>query len=331
VLRPEVCDIRDMTTTLYSATSRFSGKCEFCIYPVVQELQDETRNIIKVSCPGCNSPVRLARLYGTMTDFNCDSSCQNALGSVCECGCGGANHQRGYIPLIPGGEVSADVLSAYRKQVANQQAGAAKRSETAKAKRAEKEAAAQEELAAQVDLFTTTNPAEYAWLKANADTSGFADSLLSALNRYGYLTDPQLNAVTKNIARDAARAAEALLPVTPAPSGVVTLTGAILTVRDQPGFAYNSTEWKMLVKTEAGWKVWLSVPRSLQDAFHADLHKFRLGEYDGARSLDGLAGYLVGSTVTLTAEVTPSPTDPAFAYGKRPRKAALQEKVQVNA
>ena len=324
-------DTRDMTTTIYNQTDRFSGKCEFCIYPVVQELPEESRNIIKVACPGCTGPVRLARLYGTLTDYNCDSSCQHALGSECECGCGGANHQRGYIPLIPGGEVSADVLTAYRKRVANQQAGAAKRSENAKAKKAEKEAAAQAAIAENVDKFTETNPAEYAWLKANADSNGFADSLLSALNRYGYLTDPQLNAVTKNVARDAARASEALLPVSPAPTGTVTVTGAILSVKEQPGYAYNSTEWKMLLRTEAGWKLWLTVPRSLQDAFHSDLHKFRLGEYDGTRSLDGLRSYLVGSTVTLTADVEPSKDDAAFAFGKRPRKATLQEKAEVNA
>ena len=320
-------DTRYMATTLYNATSRFSGKCESCIYPVVQELPDETRNIIKVSCPGCTGPVRLARLYGTMTDFNCDASCQNALGSECECGCGGANHQRGYLPLVPGGEVSADVLTAYRKRVANIAAGVAKRAENKKAARAQAEAEAQAALAANVTAFVAANPAEWSWLSRNAASNGFADSLLSALNRYGYLTDPQLNAVTKNVARDAERAAEALLPVTPAPSGVVTLTGEILTVRDQPGFAYNTTEWKMLVKTEAGWKTWLSVPRSLQGAFFADSHKFRLGEYDGARSLDGLAAYLVGATVTLTAEIEPSEKDPAFAYGRRPRKATILQTV----
>ena len=64
---------------------------------------------------------------------------------------------------------------------------------------------------------------------------------------------------------------------------------------------------------------------------HSDLHKFRLGEYDGTRSLDGLRNNQVGSTVTLTADVEPSKDDAAFAFGKRPRKATLQEKAEVNA
>ena len=58
---------------------------------------------------------------------------------------------------------------------------------------------------------------------------------------------------------------------------------------------------KMIVKTEAGWKLWVTVPNSI------------MGTDEG----------LSGKHVTLTATVTPSDRDSKFAFGKRPSKASL--------
>jgi len=312
-----------MTTTRYNRTSRFSGKCEACIYPIVRELTDEFRDITHIACPGCGVKVRCERLYGTFADKNCDGSCQSALGPVCSCGCGGDNHQAGYIPLVPTGEVSASVLTAYRRRAANIAAGAVKRSEKLAAKKSEARAREEEIMRDAADKWQIANPDEYAWLLANKDSNDFAESVHKYLANHGTLTYGQHEAVTRNVKRDAAKAVEAALPTKPAPSGTITLTGEIVTVRDEPGFAYNSTVWKMLVRCD-GWKAWMSVPASLQDEFiaaHNALHTE--AGYTGSRSIDGLKAFLIGSEVTLTADVTPSPDDPSFAFGKRPRKATL--------
>jgi hypothetical protein len=61
----------------------------------------------------------------------------------------------------------------------------------------------------------------------------------------------------------------------------------------------------MLVRAEAGWKVWLTVPKAL-----------------------GSTNTHVGAIVTLTAEIKPSADDPAFAFGKRPRNASIRKEVE---
>jgi hypothetical protein len=325
-----------MSTVIYRSTNRWSGKCEACVYPVVRELPEDTRSITRVDCPGCGQPVRITRLFGAFTDKNCDGACQNALGPECVCGCGGANHQRGYIPLIPNGEVSYEVLTAYRKRVANIEAGADKRALNRAAKKAELAAAEAALVSEAIDKFAELCPTEYAWLLANYDNDYFAGSLYSQLNRRGYLSDPQIEAITNSIEREAKKAAEALLPVSDAPSGTQTFTGTILSVKDEPGYTYNSPSvWKMLVRAEAGWKSWGTVPSSLADAYHNELKAWHVnagyahgtGPVTGAglsgRSLDGLRNYLVGSQVTLTAEIVPTERDPRFAIAKRPRKATL--------
>jgi hypothetical protein len=57
------------------------------------------------------------------------------------------------------------------------------------------------------EQFANDNQAEYQWLTANTGKFDFATSLFTALNKYGRLTDGQLNAVRKCIQRDEDRKA----------------------------------------------------------------------------------------------------------------------------
>jgi hypothetical protein len=70
--------------------------------------------------------------------------------------------------------------------------------------------------------FANDNAAEYAWLTANTGKFDFATSLHTALNKYGRLTDGQLNAVRKCLLRDeernAAREAAKVQAAASAPS-----------------------------------------------------------------------------------------------------------------
>jgi len=148
---------------------------------------------------------------------------------------------------------------------------------------------------------------------AGAAESGnsFIQDVMRKFYRYGDLSDRQIAAVKTALVRDAERAEREAVWATEAeladdaPTGKVTVTGEILSLKSQETM-FGST-LKMIVKTEAGWKLWVTVPSSI------------MGTNDAANEIS----YLTGKTVTLTATVTPSDRDPKFAFGKRPSKAKL--------
>lgn len=120
----------------------------------------------------------------------------------------------------------------------------------------------------------------------------FAKDVLAKLDKYGILSTAQINAVTASMARDTAyaarQAAEATEPKGDAPSGRVTVTGLVLSLKTQ------ESDWgittKMLVKLENNAKVWLTAP--------ADVER--------------------GDTITVKATFEISKDDKSFAFGKRP-------------
>jgi len=81
-----------------------------------------------------------------------------------------------------------------------------------------------------------------------------------------------------------------------APEGRVVITGAVLAFKVQESM-YGDV-LKMLVQDDRGFRVWGSVPSSLDDAERE-------------------------SRITFTATVTPSDKDAKFAFFKRPAKAAV--------
>jgi hypothetical protein len=85
---------------------------------------------------------------------------------------------------------------------------------TARTNAADRKARNQE---AAIEAFKTEQPAAFAWLIANAPRFEFAASLLGALTKFGSLTDNQLGAVAKCIAKDAARKTEAAARTAAAP------------------------------------------------------------------------------------------------------------------
>lgn len=65
--------------------------------------------------------------------------------------------------------------------------------------------------------FRAANPAICAWIDAKAETFGFAASMLGALNKWGNLTQGQIDAVNRLIAKDAERKVEAAARAEAAP------------------------------------------------------------------------------------------------------------------
>lgn len=78
---------------------------------------------------------------------------------------------------------------------------------TSHATRAKARVSREDKLDAKIEAFKTEQPAAYAWMLANTGKFEFATSLWNALRTYGSLTDGQLAAVVKCMARDAERTA----------------------------------------------------------------------------------------------------------------------------
>lgn len=135
----------------------------------------------------------------------------------------------------------------------------------------------------------------------------FAQDVLRKLDQYGLLSAAQVGALVASIERDnehaTRKAAEALEPKSPAPSGRQTVTGVVLSVKAQDGYMPGSITFKMLVKLDGNAKVWVSVP----------------GGSDVKR----------GDEVKFTATFEVSKDDVSFAFGKRPILIERKEGVQA--
>jgi len=301
-------------------TNRFLGVCQPCNRPVAVETE-ATGRTVNENCPECAKPVTLERLVAVTTADICDASCMGAIGPNCSCGCGGANHGRSFV----GTHTHLEVEKAVKKY----RATSAKRSEAAKKAAATKAAVKAANKQAMIDgWFAGLEGAEAAaieWLTAADgeslssflwDMRGYVVRFRDGKGKYVCpLTERQLAAVVKchtrelewaarNAQREAEKAAEAAA-AKPVPLGKGQIVeGEIVHTKSQDGYAYNSVEYKMLVKGADGWKVWATVP----EALFAE---------DNMETLKGRRVRFVAN-VELGKD-----QDPSFGVAKRPRKATL--------
>lgn len=91
-----------------------------------------------------------------------------------------------------------------------------------------------------------------------------------------------------------------------APEGRATVTGVVVSAKLHQSDFGNSI--KIVVQSDDGWKVWSTAPASL------------LADVDTA-VIEEVREALLNKRVTFTATLTRSPSDAAFAFGKRPSKA----------
>jgi hypothetical protein len=286
-------------------TRRFIGRCEPCGRPVSAVVdgaayQDRTSYI---TCPDCGKVLLAEQIFGTVTYMTCNPLCEGAGGPSCECACGGVNHGGAWSQR---GEMLASELDRYRAAHARKAAEREARRERVQAlARAEREEWAAEH-------------AELAAYLAEADRAswpGFLFDMADAAMR-GPLSERQAEVATRimreQIARNAERAAEAA-NAKPAPAGTVTVTGEVLSTRlDDSPFSYGRSVSRMLVKADGGYRVWVTIPESINNI---------------NATTPGNLGGLRGKRVRFTCELSPKRDDPAFAYGKRPRKAEVLETV----
>ncbi|HET9657565.1 MAG TPA: hypothetical protein VFP72_19600, partial [Kineosporiaceae bacterium] len=116
--------------------------------------------------------------------------------------------------------------------------------------------------------------------------------------------------------------ADATEPGQRLPTGRVTITGTITSIRDEPNHhAYNATTWKTLITAPAGWRVWMTLPGHLIQTAMAEQDQARQANTGGP--FVPWTHYLEGRTITVTVTVKPSGKDPQFGFGKSPTKAVL--------
>lgn len=159
----------------------------------------------------------------------------------------------------------------------------------------------------------------YEWLYAGPHNHATLDDIARKGLAWGGLTERQVELVkrihdgtpaeweVKKAAKAAARAAEesAAQPV-PVTTERMEITGEVLTIKEQEGYAPGGVIWpgqstptvfKMLVRTDAGYKLWGTVPRDLE--------------------------IQQGSKIAFSAKIERSKDDPKFGFFSRPTKAKV--------
>lgn len=271
------------------------------------------------TCPNCGARVRLVFVLGEHSATPCDGACMSAIGPICSCACGGANHGRMFLPieLIPVWE-----QEAARKAQAKRIADFAARQARKVAKVADREREGRERILAGHPTLAALLDRE--WFTANSD-NGFIDDMRTALTR-GDMSDRQITAAVnavERVAQRAARAAEyAAADAALRAAGVSVQTGrrvitgemvGVKEVEDNYSFT-GRTLIKVTVKEESGARVYGTLPKST------------FAPADGITSQERYAAWfngLRGRTVTMTATVEQSDRDPAFGFFKRPVKVTV--------
>lgn len=150
----------------------------------------------------------------------------------------------------------------------------------------------------------------------DVEASEFLYDVRSKALEYGRLSDGQIAAVeraferiAKKAQREAERRAEAQRLAAAgvrAPEGRVEVTGTVLSAKSHE--SQFGTAIKIVVQAEGGWKVWATAPSAL------------IGDVD-TTVIEEVRDALVGKRIKFVAALTRSPSDAAFAFGKRPTKA----------
>jgi hypothetical protein len=173
--------------------------------------------------------------------------------------------------------------------------------------------------------------------------------IVGNLVRYGELSEKQFEFLATLVDRvdnyerlkaeqDAERERERLA-AEDCPTGKVKVTGEVISTKVQDG--QYGPQYKMLVKDDRGFKVWGSIPSSLQLFDYWEEHPVEAGELARMRGIHGDNvverdnGFVVrvqhqraldrGDRVRFTASVEPSKDDAKFGFYKRPSKASLAE------
>ena len=132
------------------------------------------------------------------------------------------------------------------------------------------------------------------WAALDAADGGFLCSIADSVRKFGELTDKQFAAAEKAVTQQAERTAEKA-EAADAPTGRTQVEGEVVATKWTDG---RFPAFKMMVKADTGYRVWVTVPSQLDTPERGDRVRF-------------------------TATLTQSDDDPTFAFGSRPAGAEL--------
>ena len=325
-------------------TSIYLGTCEMHVRGVRYEGENASAvagepGWYRVWCPvpegGASGHwIRAQRLMAVTTTTTCDGSCMGALGPICDCGCGGANHGRAWGQSATSEQFEAAVtrLTAIRERT---EARREQRRQSAQRRLRRDFAAWREDQDPKVLAHLDAYPAD--------GTNGFLADLAGQLRSGRMLSERQMDAAGRSIERDAVFAArraamqaeiderKATAKPVPDGGGRVTVTGKIIKIRASEGYA-DSIRFQMIVAAEDGYAVMGSVPAVIEDYAMAerreqiwegvnDRRPSYEPDYYGASQR--WTNALKGVEVTFDAALAPSEKDPTFGYFKRPTKVSF--------
>ena len=280
------------------------GACTPCQRGV--RVHHGTGNKYAANCPYCGQPVTVERIYGTVTIEPCHGKCMGAVGPQCSCACGGVNHGGAWEKT---GQALASAVAAHKARLDKAAAEVRQRQDR---KRREFDRWAEPHL----DLIKAIHAGSYG--------NEFLADLANRLSDLMPLTDRQLDAAERSIARDAeyaarraridAQQAEFAASGQEVPSGKVTFAGQVLKLEYREGtHGPGSGSYKATILVDAGYRVWGTMPGALIDQARKETLDDRR-EWDGLRSM-------VGRRVELSATVTPE--NAGFGYFSRPKGKLL--------
>jgi hypothetical protein len=185
-----------------------------------------------------------------------------------------------------------------------------------------------DQYATEEDYYGGTENPRY---EKNSFLRSMAEQVQYVTNARRPFTEKMVEAVRKAAAKRLEQAAEA--EAHPAPTGRVVVTGEIISAKVKESEFGDS--YKILVKDDAGFKVWCSLPAKQREEAHGDFYDlvvsdgYSIGDFgpwcwflgtDGNGKYDN-AG-VKGRRITFTATLEPSSDDKSFAFGSRPTKGA---------
>ncbi|MER5579022.1 hypothetical protein [Streptomyces massasporeus] len=284
-------------------TDYFLGTCDPCRLPVRATVPEAREDVRHIACPQCGAKTRVSRIYATTVDASCDAACMGAVGPACSCSCGGANHGRSWAPATYESHTTADALARYRERLDKQERERARKAEAERRRRR-----------AAFEAWAKDYSDVIEFLKSTDINNQFIDDMRRYVDRLDVLTERQTAAVRKFIENEKRRAAEdkrrkeEAENAGPVPEGKQTLTGEVVMADIYDNhFAYNKSDYKMLVRLDNGAKVFGTIPRALQTRPTTEGNLF------------GLRGVRVRFDATVTAKAG----EPTFGYFKRPTKATF--------
>ena len=247
-------------TAVTQKLDRFLGLCKPCVRPMAVEVPGMVGDKLRRICPQCKGAVILERLYGTQTTMTCDPRCEGAVGSDCECACGGANHGGAFLET---GEALASAVAKYRES-AKKRSEAAKKAAESRRKR---------EMERRADLLFE----EETWLSAYEGDNKFLSGLKEQVQlflegqRDRHLSDNQLACVRRDMDKAAKdrvwhrAAAQRAGERQECPSGQgIEIEGTIVKLQEKN--LPNGPVLQGRILTVGGWACWGTIPFALRQA-----------------------------------------------------------------